>query len=64
MLGETGSQEAGKGADGKKAKQMEEERPTLDDPRNRAKHPGPQDPPSLEEVVQELQRRKEAEEQN
>ena len=50
--------------DGKKAGQLEEEGPALDGSHIRAKPPDPQDPLSPEEVVPELQRRKEEEEQN
>ena len=49
------------GEDRKKAGQREEEGPALKGLHHRAKHRDPQDPPSPEEVVTELQRRKEAE---
>ena len=49
------------GEDRKKAGQREEEGPALKETYHRTKHRDPQDPPSPEEVVPELQRRKEAE---
>ena len=67
VLGETGSQEAGRMVNGQVTEQLEEEqeeRPTLEGPHNRAKHPAPQGPQSPEDVVHELQRRKEPEERN
>ena len=54
-------------ANGQEAQQLEEEqeeRPALEGPPNRAKPLAPEGPPSPEDVVHELQRRKEAEEQN
>ena len=48
------------GEDRKKAGQREEEGPALKGLYHRKKHRDPQDPPSPEEVVPELQRRKEA----
>ena len=63
-LGETGSQEAGRGADGQEDKQLEEEhkkRSALEGPHNQERPPAPQGPPSPEDLVHELQRRKEAE---
>ena len=66
-LGGTRSQEAGSGADGQEAEQLEEkheERPALEGQHNQERPPAPQGPPSPEDVVHELQRRKKVEERN